>query len=47
MFLYIHDLEGSVSNCHLKEINVSWICSGANMKWEERDITKGKINCLV
>ena len=40
-------IEGSVSNCHLKETDVSLICSGAYLEWKGPDVTETKINCLV
>ena len=40
-------IEGSESNCHPKEIDVSLIGSGANLKGNGPSVTKRKINCLV
>ena len=39
-------IEGSESNCHLKEIDVSLLCSGANLKRKGHQ-KKNKLSCLT
>ena len=46
-FVIQFGIERSESNCHRKEIDVSLICSGANLKWNEPNVTKRKTNCLA
>ena len=39
-------VEGSLSNCHPNEIDVSLVCSGGNLKWKRSNVTKRKIVLL-
>ena len=46
-FFIQFEIDGSLSNCHPKEIDDSFISSRANLKWKGPNVTKRKINCLV